>query len=185
MHLQVTRKSRTPIRLAAATIAGLCGVTVMAGALLTWLSARGPRPAMGMTHTSLSQMLVYSYAAGTAFWTSASFAVLLLGLLIATGGLAGLRTLTVVAALLTLGASGMWIGLVVHHYNTPDLPNVHYANPLNLPWSDLRAGAWLTIAAAVLGLISAFWLRRRIHDPAGEAEADRHRWPAFPDERSN
>jgi len=77
------------------------------------------------------------------------------------GGLAGLRTLAVIAALLTLAASGMWIGVVVHHYNTPSLPNVHYANPLNLPWSDLRAGAWLTIGAAAAGLISAFWLRRQ------------------------
>jgi uncharacterized iron-regulated membrane protein len=162
MDLQLARSSPTRTRLAVATITSLGGVMVMAGALLTWLSARGPRPAMGMTHTALSRMLVYTYTATSSFWTSAAFAVLVLGFLVVIGGLAGLRTLTVIAALLTLAASGMWIGVVVHHYNTPSLPNVHYANPLNLPWSDLRAGAWLTITSAALGLISAFWLRRRI-----------------------
>jgi hypothetical protein len=162
MHLRPDGSSRTRTRLAVATITSLGGVTVMAGALLTWLSARGPRPATGMTHTSLSRMLVYTYTATGSFWTSAASAVLVLGFLLVIGGLAGLRTLSVITALLTLAASGMWIGVVVHHYNTPSLPNVHYANPLNLPWSDLRAGAWLTISAAALGLISAFWLRRRI-----------------------
>jgi hypothetical protein len=162
MDLQLDRSTRTRTRLAAGTITSLGGVVVMAGAMLTWLSARGPRPATGMTHTSLSRMLVYTYTATSSFWTSAAFAVLVLGFLVVIGGLAGLRTLTVIAALLTLAASGMWIGVVVHHYNTPSLPNVHYANPLNLPWSDLRAGAWLTISAATLGLITAFWLRRRL-----------------------
>lgn len=162
MDLHLASSSRTGTRLTAATITSLGGVLVMAGALLTWLSARGPRPATGMTHTSLSRMLDFTYTATGSFWTSAAFAVVVLGFLVVIGGLAGLRTLTVIAALLTLAASGMWIGVVVHHFNTPTLPNVHYANPLNLPWSDLRAGAWLTISAAALGLISAFWLRRRI-----------------------
>jgi hypothetical protein len=161
MDLQLTDSPRIRARLAVATITSLGGAAVMAGALLTWLSARGPRPAMGMIHTSLSRMLDYSYTATSSFWTSAAFAVVVLGFLVVIGGLTRLRTLAVIAALLTLAASGMWIGVVVHHYNTPSLPNVHYANPLNLPWSDLRAGAWLTISAAAAGLISAFWLRRR------------------------
>jgi hypothetical protein len=99
---------------------------------------------MGMAHTSVPQTLVYSFANGSPFWTSAGFAVLVLGVLIVIGALTGLRTLTVLAALLALTAAGMWIGLAVHHYNTPNLPNIHYANPANLPWSDLREGAWLT-----------------------------------------
>jgi hypothetical protein len=161
IDLQLARSSRIRTRPTAAVITSLGGLAVMAGALLTWLNASGPRPATGMTHTSLSRMLVYAYTATSSFWNSAAVAVLVLGLLVVIGGLAGLRTLTVIAALLTLAASGMWIGVVVHHYNTPSLPNVHYANPVNLPWSDLRAGAWLTIGAAAVGLISAFWLRRR------------------------
>ena len=161
MDLQLARSSHIRTRLGAAALTSLGGVAVMAGALLTWLSARGPRPATGMMHTSLSRMLVYSYTATSSFWTSAAFAVIVLGFLVAIAGLAGLRTLAVIAALLTLAASGMWIGVVVHHYNTPSLSNVHYANPVNLPWSDLRTGAWLTISAAAVGLVSAFWLRRR------------------------
>jgi hypothetical protein len=161
MDLQLARGARTRTRLAVATVTSMAGVAVMAGVLPTWLGARGPRPATGMMHTSLSRMLVYTYATTNSFWTSAAFAVLVLGLLVVIGGLAGLRTLIVMATLLALAASGMWIGVVVHHYNTPNLPDVHYANPANLPWSDLRAGAWLTISAAAVGLISAFWLRRR------------------------
>jgi cobalamin synthase len=123
-----------------------------------------------MDHTSFPQMLVYTFANGSPFWKSAGIAVLVLGVLMVIGALAGLRTLTVLAALLALAVAGMWTGLVVHHYNTPNLPNLHYANPANLPWSDLREGAWLTIAGAVLGLVSAFWLRGRIH-AEGTAQA--------------
>ena len=121
-----------------------------------------------MDHTSFPKMLVYSFANGSPFWKSAGLVVLVLGVLMVIGALAGLRTLTVIAAVLALVAGGMWIGLVVHHYNTPNLPNVHYANPVSLPWSDLREGAWLTIAGAVLGLVSAFWLRHRVRGSARE-----------------
>lgn len=122
---------------------------------------------MGMAHTSLAKMLVYSLANRSPYWHSAGFAILVLGAAMLAGALAGLRTVVVLAAVLALGAAGMWIGVVVHHYNTPDLPNIHYANPINLPWSDLREGAWLTIGGAVLGLVSAFWLRRRHWKVAG------------------
>jgi hypothetical protein len=131
------------------------------GSLLTWVSAHGARPALGMDHTSFPQMLVYTFADVTSFWGSVSFAVLVLGVLMVIGALTGVRTLAVLAGLLALAAAAMWIGLVVHHFNTPGLPNSHYLNPANLPWADLRAGAWLTITGAVLGLVSAFWLRRR------------------------
>jgi hypothetical protein len=123
--------------------------------------------------SSTWQMLVYSFANGSPFWKSVGFVVLVLGVLIVLGALAGLRTLTGFAALLALAAAGMWIGLITHHYNTPNLPNSHYLNPANLPWSDLREGAWLTIGGAVLGLLSAFMLRRRVHESAREAAATR------------
>lgn len=156
--------ARARIRPQVAAFTALCGAATAIGSLLTWISARGPRPAMGMGHTSLSQMLVYSFADAGSFWKSAGFAVLILGAAMIAGALAGIRTLAVLAGLLALAAAGMWTGLVVHHFNTPALPNSHYLNPANLPWADLRAGAWLTITGAVLGLVSAFWLRRR---PAG------------------
>jgi hypothetical protein len=160
--MQLINSARTRIRVPVAAFTALCGAAAGLGGLLTWLTARGPRPRMGMDHTSLSRMLVYTFANSSSFWASAGFAVLVLGVLMVIGALTGLRTLTVLAAVLALAAAGMWIGLVVHHYNTPDLPNVHYANPASLPWHDLREGAWMTIAGGVLGLVSAFWLRRRI-----------------------
>jgi hypothetical protein len=171
MRPELVNSSRTRIRLPVAAFTALCGVAVAVGSLLTWISARGARPRMGMDHTSFSGMLVYSFVNGSPFWKSVGFVVLVLGVLMVIGALTGLRTLAVLAALLALAAAGMWIGLIVHHYNTPNLPNAHYLNPANLPWSDLREGAWLTIAGAVLGLLSAFLLRRRIRGPAGEAVA--------------
>lgn len=171
MRLELVKSARTRIRLPVAAFTALCGAATAVGGLLTWLSARGARPTMGMDHTSFAGMLVYSFANGNPFWKSAGFVVLVLGALMAIGALAGLRTLTVLAALLAFAAAGMWIGLIVHHYNTPNLPNAHYLNPASLPWSDLRAGAWLTITGAVLGLLSAFLLRRRVHEPASEAAA--------------
>lgn len=171
------KNPRTRVRLPVAAFTTLCGVATAAGGLLTWVSAGGARPRLGIDHTSFSKMLVNSVANGSPFWTSAGFAVLVLGVLMVIGALAGLRTLTVLAAVLALAAAGMWIGLIMHHYNTPSLPNVHYANPANLPWSDLREGAWLTISGALLGVVSAFWLSRRIRESArGAVAAGRAGW---------
>jgi hypothetical protein len=176
MRPELVKSGRTRIRPPVATFTAFCGVATAVGSLLTWVSARGARPRMGMDHTSFSGMLVYSFTNVNPFWESVGFVVVVLGVLMAIGALVGLRTLTVLAAVLALAAAGMWIGLTVHHYNTPNLPNAHYLNPANLPWSDLREGAWLTIAGAVLGLLSAFLLRRRIRQPASEAvAADRDR----------
>ncbi len=161
MTLELFSSARTRIRPRVAAFTALCGAATAIGSLLTWVSAHGARPAMGMGHTSLARMLVYSFADADSFWRSAAFAVLILGAAMVAGALAGVRTLTVLAGLLALAAAGMWTGLVVHHFNTPGLPNSHYLNPANLPWADLREGAWLTITGAVLGLVSAFWLRRR------------------------
>src|SRR6266566_4235552 len=161
MTLELFKSGRTRIRPRVAAFTALCGVAIVIGSLLTWLSAHGARPAMGTGHTSLRQMLAYSFADVTTFWKSLAFAVLILGVLMVIGALTGQRTLAVLAGLLALAAAAMWIGLVVHHFNTPGLPNSHYLNPANLPWADLRAGAWLTLTGAALGLVSAFWLRRR------------------------
>lgn len=164
MTLELFSSARTRIRPQVAAFTVLCGAAIVIGSLLTWVSAHGARPALGMDHTSFRQMLVYSFADVTSFWESVSFAVLVLGVLMVIGALTGVRTLAVLAGLLALAAAGMWIGLVVHHFNTPGLPNSHYLNPANLPWADLREGAWLTTTGAVLGLVSAFWLRRRLAD---------------------
>lgn len=161
MTLELFKSGRTRIRPQVAAFAALCGVAIVIGSLLTWVRADGTRPAMGMGHTSLRQMLVYSFADVTTFWESVAFAVLIVGVLMVIGALTGVRTLAMLAGMLALAGGGMWIGLAVHHFNTPDLPNSHYLNPVNLPWQDLREGAWLTITGALLGLVSAFWLRGR------------------------
>lgn len=163
--------SQTKIRPAVAAFAAACGVGTAAGGLLTWVTASGPRPVMGMDHTSLPKMLVYSFAHSASPWISVGLAVFVLGLLMAISALTGLRTVVMLAALLALAAAGMWIGLVTHHYNTPSLPNSHYANPVNLPWADLRIGAWLTICGAVLGLVSTLWLRARTSPGHQRADA--------------
>ncbi len=170
MMLDPFNSGRTRIRPQVAAFTALCGAAIVIGSLLTRVSAHGARPAMGMGHTSLRQMLVYSFADVTTFWKSAAFAVVILGVLMVIGALTGLRTLAVLAGLLALAAAGMWIGLVVHHFNTPGLPNSHYLNPANLPWAQLREGAWLTITGAVLGLVSAFWLRGRLAGRPGSQE---------------
>lgn len=160
MTLELFSSARARIRPQVAAFTAVCGAATAIGCLLTWVSARGSRPEMGMMHTSLARMLVYTFAVAP-FWSSVAFAVLILGAAMMAGALAGVRALAVLAGLLALAASGMWIGLVVHHFNTPGLPNSHYLNPTNLPWADMRAGAWLTLTSAALGLVSAFWLRRR------------------------
>jgi hypothetical protein len=111
---------------------------------------------MGMDHTSFSKMLVYTLTNGTPWVKSVGFSVFLLGLLMVIGGLSGLRPLTMVGAVLALTVGGMWIGLVTHHYNTPHFPNSYYLDPVRLPWSSLRPGAWMTIGGAGLGLLCTF-----------------------------
>lgn len=151
---------RSEIRPGAAVFTALCGMATAAGGTLTWLTAAGARPRLGMDHTSLRLMLVYTYSGAVPFWKSVGLAVLVLGVLMIIGAITGVRTLTIVAALLALAAAGMWIGLVAHHFSTPNLPNSHYLNPANLPWAGLRSGAWLTIAGTVLGLVGSFFSRR-------------------------
>jgi hypothetical protein len=126
---------------------------------LTWLTAHNGRPRLGMDHTSFSKMLVFTFVDEHPFMRSAGFVVLLLGVVMVIGGLSGLRVLTVLGAVLSLAAAGVWIGLTLHHYNTPHLANSYYLNPVHLPWSSLREGAWLTIGGALVGILSSLVLR--------------------------
>ena len=68
MTMELFSSTRTRIRPQVAAFTALCGVAVAAGSLLTWVSARGARPAIGMAHTSLAPMLVYSFAHTDSFW---------------------------------------------------------------------------------------------------------------------
>jgi hypothetical protein len=146
-------------RLPTAIVACACGAASGIGGLVTWITAHNGRPRLGMDHTSFSKMLVYRFVAEHSFMRSVGFVVLLLGAVMVIGALSGLRVLTVLGAVLSLALAGMWIGLTVHDYNTPHLANSYYLNPVHLPWSSLREGAWLTIGGALVGILSSLVLR--------------------------
>ena|SRR5258708_10520262 len=133
-----------------AVLVGLCGIAIVAGSRISWLSARGARPASGIAGTSLTGLLHWSYQPCHSFVSSFAFAVDVAGVLVFVGGLLASRLVAGVFSFLALVAAGLWIALNASHYS-----------PVNLPAADLRSGAWLTIGGAVLGLVSAPFLRRR------------------------
>ncbi|HUB92901.1 MAG TPA: hypothetical protein VMB52_00165 [Verrucomicrobiae bacterium] len=137
----------------------LCGALVAIGSPITWISAQGARPETWMAHTSFSKMLVYTFVGSAPFFESVGFVICILGVLMVVEALIGRWILTLPTALLAIAAEVMWLGLVTHHYNTPNLPNIHELNPANLPWGSLRAGAWMVLAGAMLGLFSSVLLR--------------------------
>lgn len=169
--MRVIKNARTRIRLPVAAFTTLRGEATAIGGLLTWVSARGPRPRLGIDHTSFSKLLVYSFANGSPFWQSAGFAVLVLGVLMVIGALAGLRTLTVLAALLALGAAGG----VDRGGRAP----LQHADPAERALRQPGEPALVRPARGRLADdcrrsargVSAFWLRRRIREPARGAVA--------------
>jgi hypothetical protein len=122
-------------------------------------------------------MLVYSLVNGRPILGSVGFVVLVLGAVMVAGGLSGLRILSAFGALLAIAVAGMWTGLAMHHYNTPQFANAYYLNPAHLPWSDMRMGAWLTICGAIIGLLSA---SLPYHRRPSSRRAIRHSEPAVP-----
>ena len=137
-------------RAGVALLVALCGIAIGVGALLPWVAARGPRPRSGITHTSVAGLFRWSYENASPFLRSFGAVVLLTGVLVLIGGLAASRVVAGFFALVALAAAGLWIGLNASHFN-----------PTDLPYSDLLAGAWLTIAGGLVGLVGAFRLRRR------------------------
>lgn len=143
-----------------ALLVGLGGLAVTGGSFLTWISATGGRPQLGVNQTSLSHMLTYMFVSNENTVHSVGFVIRVLGIIMIIGAILGLRMITWLASLLAVALGIMWFGLVVHYFNTPGLPNIYYLNPLHLPWADLRLGAWLALAGAVLGLLLSPFLRR-------------------------
>ena len=131
-------------------IAALCGIAIAVGALLPWVEARGPRPASGITHTSIAGLFHWSYQDTDRFLRSFGLVVLVAGVLVFLGALAAGRLVVGLFALVALAAAGLWIGLNVSHYN-----------PTDLLYSDLRIGAWLTVVGGLVALFCAFVIRRR------------------------
>lgn len=131
-------------------LVGLCGVAIVAGARLSWISARGTRPASGINETSVTGLLHWSYQPCHTFVESFSFAVIVAGVGVVIGGLVASRLLAALFSFLAIAAAGLWIGLNATHYS-----------PTTLSYADLRVGAWLTIGGAVIGLIGSSFLRSR------------------------
>jgi len=131
-------------------IAALCGIAIGVGAVLPWVDPRGPRPASGITHTSVAGLFHWSYEDTSQFLRSFGVVVLAAGVLVFLGALAARRVVVALFSVVALAAAGLWIGLNVSHYN-----------PTDLLYSDLRVGAWLTVVGGLVGLLSAFVIRRR------------------------
>ena len=129
----------------------LCGIAIAAGAFLTWINARGARPASGIRHTSITGLFHWMYQTTPSFLHSFAVVVVGAGALVFIGGLVANRFMGVLFSLVTLAAAGLWIGLNASHYHTTDLP-----------YSDLRYGAWLVIGGGLIGLIFSFLLRRAV-----------------------
>lgn len=136
-------------RAGASVLVLLCGLAIVAGAFLTWVDAKGARPASGIAHTSIAGLFHWSYQVSAPFLRSFALAVVVCGALVAIGALAASRFLAGLFSVLALAAAGLWIGLNASHYHAVDL---HY--------SDLRIGAWLVIGGGLIGLIASFGLRR-------------------------
>ncbi|HUZ54235.1 MAG TPA: hypothetical protein VMU94_17130 [Streptosporangiaceae bacterium] len=141
---------RTRRRAAVAVLVALCGIAIAAGSVLTWTSARGHRPSSGIRHTAISGVLHWTYQSTGLFTHSFAMVVLVAGALVIVGGVFASRLLAGLFSLVALAASGAWIGLNARHYS-----------PVNLPYSDLRLGAWLAVGGSLIGLLSSFFMRRR------------------------
>jgi len=132
----------------------LCGIAIVVGAFLTWIDARGARPASGIRHTSITGLVHGNYQTTSSLLHSVAVVVAVAGVLVFIGGLVASRFIGVLFSLVSLAAAGLWIGLDASHYHTSDLP-----------YSDLRVGAWLVIGGGLLGLIFSFLLRRAVRQP--------------------
>lgn len=128
----------------------LCGIAIAVGAVLSWVRARGARPASGMNHAALSGLLHWSQAYTSSFLRSFGFAVVIAGVLVFVGGVFGSRVAAGLFSLVALAASILWVVLEATKYSS-----------VGFPFSDLRIGALLTIAASLLALVSTAFLRRR------------------------
>jgi len=128
----------------------LCGILIAVGAVLSWVRARGARPASGINHAALSGLLHWSQAYTSSFLRSFGFAVVIAGVLVLAGGVLGSRVATGLFSLVALAAAILWLVLEATKYSS-----------VNFPFSDLRIGALLTIVASLLALVSTAFLRRR------------------------
>ena len=140
---------RTRRRAAVAAIIALCGMAIAVGSVQTWIGARGRRPSSGITHTAVAGVLHWNYHYSSSFTRSFAMVVVLAGGLVFVGGVLASQQVASLFSFIALAASGVWIGLNASHYS-----------PTDLPYSDLRIGAWLAVGGSLIGLMSSFLVRR-------------------------
>ena len=128
----------------------LCGIAIAVGAVLGWVRARGARPASGINHAALSGLVHWSQTYTSSFLRSSGFAVVIAGVLVVVGGVFGSRVAAGLFSVVALAAGILWVVLEATRYSAVDFP-----------FSDLRIGALLTIAASLLALVSTAFLRKR------------------------
>jgi hypothetical protein len=138
-------------RTAVAVIIILSGLAIIAGARLSWISKRGHRPASGITGTSVTGLLHWSYQPCVTYYSSFSFVVLVCGVLVVLGGLFASRLLAGLFALIALIAGALWLGLNASHFSS-----------VSLTYQDLHIGAWLTAGGAIVAMIFSGLVRRRV-----------------------
>src|SRR5215469_219855 len=126
------------------------GIFIALGAELGWVRARGKRPASGIKHAALSSLANWSYQDTGSFLRSFGLVVVIAGVLVFVGGVFGSRVATGLFSLVALAVAVLWIVLESIKYSAVDLP-----------FSDLRIGALLTLGASLLALIGTAFLRRR------------------------
>ncbi len=141
---------RNPRRAVAATIVALCGLAIAAGAIQSWIGARGHRPAAGISHTAIAGVVHWTYRYCASFDHSFAMVVVVSGGLVFLGGIVASELVASLFSFVALAASAVWIGLNATHYS-----------PVNLPYTDLRTGAWLAIGGSLLGLMSSFFVRSK------------------------
>jgi hypothetical protein len=137
-------------RAVVAVLVALCGIAIAGGSVLSWIAARGRRPGSGVRHTAISGALHWSYQPTGLFTHSFAMVILVAGALVFVGGVFASRLLAGLFSLVALVASVAWIGLNATHYS-----------PVNLPYSDLRPGAWLAMGGGLIGLLGSIFMRYR------------------------
>jgi hypothetical protein len=139
---------RKPRRAVVATIVALCGLAVAIGAIEPWIGARGRRPASGIQHTAIAGVLHWNYQHTASFDRSFAVVVVVAGALLFVAGVVASEVAASLFSFIALAAAGVWIGLNVSNYS-----------PVNLPYTDLRPGAWLVIGGSLIGLLCSFFVR--------------------------
>jgi hypothetical protein len=141
---------RSQRRVAVGILIALCGIAIGAGTELSWIRARGSRPAAGIRHAAITSVQHWSLQPTGSYLKSFAFVIVIAAALVFLGGVFGSRTLAGIFSAIALAAAIIWLALEAGKYSK-----------VNLPFSDLRIGALLTAGAALVALASTVYLRRR------------------------